>query len=300
MEFMYSNILKDHTMATETISLDLPVNPLSHLIITIEGYNVTDEATWAEIIAFINEVTVTHRGNSIVNLESEDLAYLQTVLGLGVPVLTQNIATDNKNRELTLIIPFGRTLFNPDECFFATKKGELQLKVDTTIPSSSLDNGVINIEACELFGATPSQYMKTTLFNIAAPGGTGDNDVSLPIGNDIAKVLLFSTTVPGTSSHTWGINEAKVMVDNSEFGYVSAKAKCLAGFNSIYGLGKNHNIGAYGDVIPNNYFCLDYDFGSSGQFLLKTSGKSSVKVRLNMGVDEASKIIPIEIVSITG
>lgn len=286
-------------MAAETMILDLPVNPLSHLLITMAGFNVgAVEETWADIINEIVKVTVIHRGNSIINLESEDLAFLQAALGMGSPVLTANTALDNQNRELTIIVPFGRKLFNPDECFFATKKGELQLHLETTLPADPLDNAVINIEACELLEATPSRYMKATLLSVAAPGATGDNDVDLPIGNDIAKILLFSTTVPGASSHTWGINEAKVLVDNTEYGYVSTKAQCQKGLLSQIGLGKNHDIALYGNVIPNNYIMLDYDPLFNGNFLLVTEGRSSVKLRLNMGVDEAAKVIPVELVKV--
>jgi len=299
MQFIHSNILKDYTMATETIVIDLPVNPLSHLVITLEGYNVgAVEETWADIIALINKITVVHRGTSIIDLESEDLAFLQTVLGMGMPMLTACTAADNQNRELTLIVPFGRTLFNPNECFKATRKGELQLHLNTTLPDDPLDNGIINIEAVELLDASPAQYMKSTLLSIAAPGGTGDNDVDIPIGNDIAKILLYSTTVPGAASHTWGINEAKVMVDNSEFGYVSTKAKCQKGLLSQFGLGKNHDIALYGNVIPDHYIMLDFDPTWNNEYILATAGKSSVKVRLNMGVNEAAKVIPIELVKI--
>ena len=298
MQFIHSNLLKDHTWATEKKIIDLPVNPLSHLVITLEGYNATNESTYAEIMGFLNKITVVHRGNSIIDLESEDLAFLMTALGFGPPVLTQNIATDNYNRELTLIVPFGRSLFNPDECFHATKKGELQLHLDCTVPATSFDNGIINIEACELLGATPSRYMKSTLLSVAAPGATGNNDVSLPIGNDIAKILFFTTTLPGESSHTWGIQDLKILVDNSEYGYVSTKGKCQLGLLGWAGFGKNHDIAAYGQVQPTNYFMLDYDPLGNDQFLLNTEGKSSVKVRMNMGVDEAAKVIPVELVKI--
>jgi len=298
MQFIHSNLLKDHTWATEKKILDLPVNPISHLVITLDGYNVTDETTMAEILGFLNKVTVVHRGNSIIDLESEDLAFLQEALGFGAPVLTSNIATDNYARELTLIVPFGRMLFNPDECFHATKKGELQLHLDCTVPTTSFDNGIINIEACELLGATPSHYLKSTLLAVAAPGATGNNDISLPIGNDIAKILLYTTTIPAASSHTWGIQDIKVLVDNSEYGYVSTKGKCQKGLLSWVGMGKTHDIAAYGSIKSGHYFMLDYDPLGNGMFLLNTEGKSSVKVRMNMGVDEAAKVIPVELVKI--
>jgi len=299
MRFIDSNILIDHTWATEVKTIDLPVNPISFLLITLEAYNCTDETTYAEIIAFLNKVTVTHEGVNIFNMESEDIAMYMVAHGLGPPLLTKNLATDNLNRELTLIVQFGRQLYSPKECFPATTRGEFQLSLDCTVPATSCDNGVINVECVELPEATPETFVKSTLMNIAAPGATGDNDIDLPIGNRIAKLIMFSTTVPGASSHTWGINEARVLMNNTEYGYVSAKAKCLHGMLSCFGLGKTHDIAAYGDIIPNNYFVLDFDFWAMDQYLLETAGASSLKTRLNMRVNEAAKIIISEIVDVS-
>ena len=297
--FIYSNLLKEHTWATEIKTIDLPVNPISFIMITLSGFNVTNEATWAEIIAFLNKVTVIHEGNSIFNMESEDVAMNMVAHGLGAPILTANIATDDACRELSLIVPFGRTLWNPNECFPASTRGEFQLQLDCTVPATSFDNGVIDVECCELPGATPETFMKSTLLNVAAPGATGDNDIGLPIGNKIAKLMLFSTTVPGAGSHTWGINEARVLLNNTEYGYVSARGKAVHGLLSAYGLGKTHDIAAYGQLIPNNYILLDYDFWANNQYLLETDGASSLKLRMNMGVDEAAKIIINEIVDVS-
>lgn len=297
MEFVRSSLLKDHTTASEVKKIDLPVNPLSHLIISMDCYNATDEATLAEIIAFINKVEVTHLGGTVVSLESEDLAALNCYLYKAHPVLTQNVATDNAARCLSLIVPFGRTIFNPNECFPRTRKGELTLSLDMTVPATSCDNSTLNIEAVELIGANPDKFLKSTVKSVAAPGATGDNDVSLPIGNEIVALLLWNTTFPATSSHTYGIDNVKVLVDNKEHGYSSARAQCLTG-DMIFRLQTlGRTIAAHGDIVPDNFFWLDYDPNGDGQFLLNTRGASDVKIRLNMGVDEASRMSVIELVN---
>jgi hypothetical protein len=162
MHFIRSSLLLDHTAATEVKKIDLPVNPLSHLIISLDVYNATDEATLAEILAFINKVEVTYLGTTIMSLQSEDLAALNAYLYRGMPILTQNVATDNAARCLSLIVPFGRKIMSPVECFPATRKGELTLSLDMTAPATSCDNGKVNIEAVELLGANPTRYMKST------------------------------------------------------------------------------------------------------------------------------------------
>src|SRR4030043_14682 len=110
-----SNLLRDHTSATEIIEIDLPTNPLSHLILTVSGYQMTDEATLAEILAFLNTVNVSDQGKTIINVQSEDLYALNCYLYKRHPVLTNNITTDNATRSLGLIIPFGRRGLDPAE-----------------------------------------------------------------------------------------------------------------------------------------------------------------------------------------
>jgi len=298
MEFIRSSLLKDHTTTTEAKKIDLPTNPLSHLVISIDGYNVTDEATLAEIIAFINKVTVTHSGVAVIDIESEDLYGVNCYLFKRRPILTSKIATDNAARCLSLIVPFGRRIFDPSECYPACKKGELTLTLDTTVPSASLDNSTLNIEAVELVGATPSQFLKTTQLVVVAPGATGDNDKELPIGNKIVCVQIRMTTFPGASSHTYGVDVAKIMVNNKEFGYTAARAHCLIGdmINRIDN--QPGDIAAQGEIQPDNIVWLDYDPHGDGQWLLETEGKSSVKIRMTMGVNEATTLTIMELVSV--
>lgn len=300
MEFIRSSLIKGRTAATETLSVDLPTNPLSHLIITLAGYNVTDETTLAEVLGFINKITITQYGRTVMDLESEDLYGLNCYLFKRRPVLYGKIATDNQMRALSLIVPFGRKIYNPSECFPGTKKGEITLQLNYTAPTTSLDNGVIDIEAVELPGATPEQYLKSTLLTVSAPGATGPNDIELPIGNDIIAIQQRMTTFPAASSHVFGIDESKILVDNKEYGFVGNKAVSLLG-DLINIVDSQHGtIAAQGSIEPLNIVYLDFDPVRNNEFLLKTSGKSSVKLRAEMGVDEASYISIFELVNTRG
>jgi hypothetical protein len=295
MQFIRSSLLKDHTTATEVKKIDLPVNPLSHLLISIDGYNATDEATLAEIIAFINKIEVTKMGTTILYCESEDLYGVNCYLYKKRPVLSGKLATDNLHRGLTLIVPFGRKIFDPSECLPATRKGELTLTLDTTVPATSWDNSTLNIEAIELVGATPDKHLKVSQSNIAAPGATGDNDFELPIGNQIVAIQVRMTTFPAASSHTFGADTCKILVDNKEYGYSLARAQCLVG-DLIFHVDTQHGtIAAQGTINPDNIVYLDFDPRGDGNFLLDTAGKSSVKLRMNMGVDEATYVTIIEL-----
>jgi len=299
-EFIRSSLLRDHTTATEVDHIDLPINPVSHLIFTIDGYNVTDEATLAEILAFINNINVAKSGNTILDLQSEDLYALNCFLFKRRPVLEGKVATDNHRRVLSLIVPFGRRIMDPNECLPASKKGEYKLTWNTTVPATSLDNSTLNIEAVEMPGATPQRFLKSTLKIITAPGATGNNDVDLPIGNKIVGLLIRMTTFEQASSHSYGVDAVKIMRNNNEFGYAFARTQCLVG-DMINRLDGQHGaIAAQGAIQPANTIFIDYDPNSDDEWLLETAGASRVHAVLEMGVDEATYMTVLELVDVAG
>lgn len=298
-QFRHSTIIDQRTMATEVFEKDLPVNPLSHLAITIEAFNTADEATITEILSFINRVTVTHKGVNVYNGESEDLAALNAYLfGSGGQNMAPT-ATDNAYIAFTLIVPFGRMLYNPEECFPATKRGEFQLQMDTTVPSASLDNATITVTAVELPGANPTNFLKTTLLTISAPGATGDHDIDLPIGNVIPAILVGMTSFPAVSSKAFTINALRLLVDNVEKQMVSAKTSALMGEMMARMPASVRQTAAQGDTIPKGYTWLDFDPVSDDSSSIVTQGASSVQLRAVYGIDEEVFISPLEIVPVS-
>jgi hypothetical protein len=298
MEFNRSSLLKDHTMATEIIEEDLPIDPLSHIIFTVDFYNATDEGTLAEVLTFINSITVSRAGVSILALQSEDLYAENCYLFGRRPVLSNKLGTDNINRSLSLIIPMGRKLFDPDECYPKHDKGDLTLYVDTTVPATTLDNAVVNIETVELPGAIPKRYLKSTLKTVTAPGATGENDVTLALGNTLVALCIRLTTWHQASSHALGVENAKLLVNNSEFGYRDARIHCLIG-DLINLMETQHgNIAAQGLIQPASCVFMDFDPVKNDKFLIETANLTSLKLRLDMGVDEATYVSTYELVKV--
>ena len=296
--FIRSTILDAHTMATETFTIDLPINPISHLILTMEFLNATDEPTLAEILSFINRVTVNNVGVQILNLESEDLAFLNAYLyGSGGQALAP-VATDNQHGAYSLIVPFGRKMYDPTECFPATRRGEFQMTLNTTIPTASLDNAILNVASVEMPGASPTNFLKSTLLSISAPGGIGEHDIDLPIGNDLVAVLLGMTSFPGASEFLFGIDDIRLLVDNIEHNIVSAKAADLAGemINRIPA--SVRSTAAQGGLIPNTHIYMDFDPMGDGNWLVETAGKARVHLRANYGVNEAVNVVPLELTKV--
>jgi hypothetical protein len=294
MDFRRTRLIERRTTATEVIAVDLPVAPLSHLIITIDGYNVTDETTLAEFLAFLNNVAVTDSGVTVVDVQSEDLYALQAYLLRRLPELTGRLATDNYNRALTLIVPFGRKLFNPAECYPARKKGEVTLRVDTTVPATSIDNSTISIDCVELPGASPEHFLKSYRRAIAAPGATGETSLDLQIGNELVCLQLRMVTIPGASSHTYGIDVVKLRADNQERLYCSADMQCLTGERALRVGCPETSIAAQGLANLGLIAWIDFDPNTDGQFLLDTAGLNSLKLALTYGVNEAANLTTLE------
>lgn len=296
--FIRSNILRRATSATAVISEDLPTSPLSHITIAIEGWNATNETTLAELLTFLNTIRVSDQGKVISYLQSEDLYALNCYLYRRRPILTQRIDADNTVRMLGLVIPFGRRIMDPNECYPARKKGDVKLEMDMTALATSIDNGQISIEVTELPDANPQRYLKTVLKTITAPGATGDADTDLPIGNKIVALQLRMTTFPGASSHAYGVDDVTVLKDNSEEGYVGNVAQSLVA-DGIHRIdGQSGTIAASGDVLPLDVVWVDYDPNSDGEYLLQTKGASSLVARLTMGVDEATFMTVMELVDV--
>lgn len=300
MEFIRSNLIRDHASATEVFPVDLPTNPLSHLILAQSCCQAADEATLAEMLAFINSVQVTRLGVTILNLESEDLWALNAFLNRRPPIVTNSVTTATATRTIGLIVPFGRNVYDPDECYPATKKGELTLRVDTTVIATSAITGIYSVEAVELMGATPTHFLKTTKIAVAAPGATGDHDVELPTGNEIVAIGIRRTSGPAATTHVYGVQNARLLVDNKEFGYVSARAQCLDADGGLRMGGLPSSMLLQQQVLPPMMFWMDFDPNGDGKWLVDTAGKSSVKLRLDMGVNEAVWITLVERVAVAG
>lgn len=295
-EFIRSNILDAHTMATEVVPYDLPINPISHLILTIEGKNEeAAEVTIAQILAFINLITVRHVGIQVINLQSEDLALLNLYLFASGGQALAPDASDTQHMAYSLIIPFGRTLFNPEECFPATRKGEFQISLDTTIPDTTFVEAVISLSAIELPAATPTRHLVSTLFSIAAPGSTGEHDIDLPIGNDILAILMRLSSFAGAAEFLFGVDDIRLLVDNRETGIVSAKTPELLGEMISRAPGTVRSTALQGGLIPNTCTWMDFDPTRNGEYMIDTRGKSRVHLRANYGVNEAIWIAPLEL-----
>lgn len=322
MEFLRSVLAQDEAVVVSTrVTYDLPVNPLSHILFTMKAANdtgvITNAVLLGNILRQVSNISVEFKGSSVMSGSLIDLAALYQWL-LRVPVgQTNMVKTDGDVRAATVILPFGRKLFNPDECFPAVKRGDLRLVIDYAAAQTGIDTLLAQIETVELMGAAPKAYLKATTIAKTLTSGIG-NDIDLPIGNPIVSILMFGTTTPTGAVYTSTIDKAKILVDNMESHYNEANWETLHGeFRGRFPVNvqNTQHLHRFADAAAGEtdtgiqsddagyiekYAALDFDPAGDGNFLLMTEGKSRVHARITAGASDAARFLPVELIAIGG
>ena len=298
MKFLRSVILDAWTIATGVKTIDLPINPLSYLKITIEGTSLTTVPSLTEILAFVNNIEVTHKGQSILNLNGEDVAALNLYLFGSRGIKVSDLYATSTYVSYSFFLPFGRTLFNPEECFPGTRKGEMQLSMDLTIPATSFNVSVLSVEACELMEANPANYLKATMLSVAAPGATGNFDTELPIGNDLLAIIIGLAAFPTSGDVLYTVDDVKLLCDNVETQIASAKTPGLIADRMLRAPIDPDNPGLFTFGAPDYYMWLDFDPNRDGSYAINTDIYNSVKIRNTFGENAGIHVIPVELVAV--
>ena len=319
-KFTHSVLAQDESLAANTtVTWNLGVSALSHILLTLRFLNstATTKATLANILAMISKLEVLFRGQSILSLNGADLFAYQSLVQ-AMPLNQENVVdTINAARFATFIIPFGRRLFDPAECFPKVLKGELQLQLTSPATYTNIVTVTTQVETVELLDASPKQYLKATTLS-KTPSATGEHDVDLPIGNTLLGCLLFSTTVPTGTAFTTSIDWLKLLVDNVESHYSRTNWESL--HNQLMALPSPLNAwaekihrenlaAAYtqnADSLPEEqvdsdiyrHSLLDLDPTRDGLYALDTKGKSRVHLRINAGDTALIRVVPVELVRV--
>lgn len=299
MEFLKSIIVDNEpVVAAGVLTFNLPVNPVSHLILTICADNVgADSGTIPELANLVTNVHVLHRGTTVLQMAGEDLLALNHILFGKTPMVGQHSATIDETRWLSLVIPFGRKMYDPNECFPQSRAGELQIQLTCVLATALFDDILLQLEAAELYGANPARHLKvTTLVDDALV--VGDNDIDLPIGNPYAGILLYSTTKPTAELYTTTIDKVKLLANNKEHYFASANWESLRGeLINRPGMEAGYFLTGtvYGHDQIAHYAYIDFDPRQSDLFLMDTAGMNALKLRITGGDTGEARIFPIEL-----
>ena len=319
MEFRRTILVDEETPASDgDYTYDLPVDPLSHLVLNFQMLNngVNTKATLAQMLGAIEKISIIYRGANIYDLSGADLYALQTII-LGKEAIQENVVNeDNAVRGVTLILPFGRKLYDPNECFVATKRGELQLKVSVDIADTGYDGMKFLFESVELVGASPKQYLKAYTLTKTIDV-TGESDIDLPRGNKLLGVLLYGSVIPNGTSDVAVIDKVQMLLDNVRQYYCETKIEALHGSlaeiinvpnawaekfhmeNTAASYTQNADTAteeqANSDL--SNYNFLDFAIHKATDFSIDTSKLSEMKLRITSTTTGNLRVVPIELVS---
>lgn len=326
MEFLRTILQQDVALTASSVTdlIDLPVNPLSHILFTLRGANDTgtlsDYRYLTQFTSFVSKIEVLFKGQAIIEGSLADLMILNALLTGFCPGQGDVLNTNNGERWATFMLSFSRVPFWAEEAFPATSRGEFQLRVTTAAAQTGMDTMRMQVETVELLNADPKRFLKYTSYTGTATA-TGDNDRDLPRGNPILGVLLFGTTTPVGTATTNTVETAKVLVDNLERFYPLANWETLHGemMRRLPGQlalqGHFHNVGNSATFLTapadtdqmeltrelfESYAYLDFDPMGDGEYALQTEGRGRVSMRLNFGDTSAMRFIPVELMAVAG
>ncbi|HDZ21442.1 MAG TPA: hypothetical protein ENH78_09135 [Phycisphaerae bacterium] len=319
--FTHSILMPNQLQAADgDVTVDLPVNPLSVILLHISPLNETSTIgnyrLLEALLGAITNIRVSHKGAAVIEGSGTDLAVL-AMLWHRLPIWQSNaVETDDDRRSIVLPILFGRRAYVGEECFPETRKGELQLTMTFDIAATGFDGLRFSVETIELMDASPTTVQKvTTLAQTFA--ATGQNDIDLPIGNLLRGVLLFGTTGFAGATPAPTLGNLEFLVNNLQTHYSATDFEVGRAVVGLTGVPfppdfRHIHSGTYtttvagdslepeiGASIDDNYMLMLFDTLWNDEHSVETAGASRIHVRSNAEAANAVRALPIERVNAT-
>lgn len=322
--FLHNIAVQERNIAADAvIAYDLPVNPLSVILICLRPLNDTGTlanfASYRDIAAAMNRVSVLYRGEAIVSCRGEDLAALNYYRWGIQPFQGQHKNVNNERRCAVVPILMGRYPYDKNSVFPKTMRGELTLEIDFDIADTGYDTLNLSVETVEILDASPREYEKKVQVT-QTNGATGDQDLNLFAGGNLVRgMLLFGTTgfTGATPAPSWG--RVKVLLDGQETGYGATDFETLQGMHGLKGIqpptydAHKHIVTTDGNAQTElatlagvyqiglgyeQYAFMDFDPTGDDAHSLNTAGKSVVQLRANVETADAVRVLPIEVIKL--
>jgi hypothetical protein len=323
-QILHTTLIRDRVIdaAGETFTQDLPVNPLSGILVTMRALiNDANSVAGAFVAMFLAKYTsfrVTYRGATIIQGSAADLLVAMMLRERQVPGFGNVSRVNNDAISITFPLLFGRQLYNQLECFPATRRGDLVFEIIAAADADQLDNHTLQVETVELLDAKPSRFYKVTTIE-QAMAAAGQNDIELPIGNKLAGALLRPFNFPDGTTFASSFGEIKLLVDNVEVieaarnfetahGMLARRAPPFWDFlEHVHGglfttvvQGDSQNVSNI-DNLSKAYAYLDWDPLNDDAYMIDTRGAAHVQLRMNSDSADAantSRVLPIECVEL--
>ena len=315
--FIHSVLAQNESITAATvISYDLPVNPLSFVLFTVKFAQdqANTQLTFANIAAMLSKIEVLYKGSAVFSMNGIDAMACGLLVANFESWGVNALGADNELRSFTYLIPLGRKMYDPRECYPSSTRGELILQITYASSFTQIDAASAQIETLELPDAAPERYLKMTTLSVT-PSSTGELDIDLPIGNDISNLVLWGTTIPSGATTTTTLGYVQILLDNERRYYSQVNFETLhnmAGrLRAAPGYWGSHThdlveaaYSQYDDTSPpdpvnhilSNHLLVPFDVTGDGLYMLPTAGLSSNVCRINAGDTNPLRVIPCEIV----
>jgi len=299
--------------------LDLPVNPLSLVLLNFELTNAADgaaaiESALDDLLTNVSSVIIKHKGENIISGQLRDLVAVNAMVGRRFPGWDRMNSRTGNIRRVTVPLGFGRASYDPTECFPATSRGNLTLELTRGANPAAFTDVNLIVETVELIEADPAKYLKYT--PQATTAVVGQFEQTLPIGNPYAALVFFDTGIAtlDTGLSSWG--QVKLLKDNVEQYYPLSDAQNLAGLLNMQmrqAFPEWGHVHATIDAIAagaltsdfktpasqglRGYFAMDFDPNRDDMYLLETAGAADIKLRATGTSATAVRVTPVEVVA---
>jgi len=318
--FTHSVVVPNEAITANTApTYDLPVSPMSHLLFTIKfAQNQADtQLTFSNIALMVSKLEVLYKGSAVCSVNGIDLMACGLLVCDFESWGVNAHGDDNDLLSFTFLVPFGRQLYSPIECYPSQSRGELVLQVTWASSFTQIDGASLQCEAIELPDAHPERFLKMTTSSVT-PVGTAEFDMELPIGNQISDIVLWGTTIPSADTATRTISKIQIRKNNSEFMYSQTNFETLHNMSGRlraapgYWAGHEHRLivatpAQYHDTslvkpgnhILSNHLLVPFDVRRDGVHILRTDDANDLNIRIKPDVAAAIRMIPCEVVAVS-
>ncbi|MGH7393555.1 MAG: hypothetical protein ACREM3_29490 [Candidatus Rokuibacteriota bacterium] len=310
----------DLAASASIAAFDLPVNPLSMLLLRLQITNVAPAAldTYTaldDVITQITSVRVLHKGEQIIGGSLRDLMMVNALYQRAYPWATKLTNTDNGIRSFVFPLCLGRRPYDPISCFPATTRGNLRFELDAGADGAGYDDINFSVQAVELIEADPTEYVKYVTSSMTSVAG--QFDARLPIGNPLLGILLFDTGLFGSDDEVTSWGRLRLLKDNVEQYYSAVDYEVLAGmlgqqlgmptlwpghvhqFNgAAVGLDDSDEQQILNSVGMQGYAWLDFDPLRDYEYEMETGGAGDLVIRATGDEASAVRWLPLERVKV--
>lgn len=315
------------TAAADVAPVDLPVNPVSRLILTLFGTQVAETAggLYSSVFDFLNLITalsVRRQGENLIAGTLSEIAILNARL-------TEQQISGGKFRDavgairsLSIPISFSRYAYWHEEALPAVKRGDLQFFMTAGALPASFSALQWQLECVELIEDEPQRYLKY----VASQKNqlvAGQYDLPLPIGNPILGVLLFDPEPIATLGRISTLGQVKLLKDNVEQFYPLSDWESLMNdlwasvpeLHRYFEVRHTENLAAAyaqfantapwkidSDSAPQQWGFMDFDPLRDGSYMLETEGAAALQLRAfaDAGIAGGNvRYLPVELVPAT-